>query len=254
MLVICYGMAKSGSTLTFEMVKGVLTGAGHSQEKVRSNGLKPKARGNYIVSVTRETVSDMVESVGPDRIVAAKTHGKFSDDMFGWLEELQSQRKIQVITSYRDPRDICLSLVDHGAKSRDTGRKGFSAIRDLGDAADLVERAILKFRKWSAIQGAIRLYFDTVAFSPDEAIAAIENVLGVSCDHEAAKRHAFEDSFTQRNKARKNRFEEEMDEEDREMLTARFGEFIERACHRNDSEWFSRCRERILAGSGVDRE
>ncbi len=254
MLVICYGMAKSGSTLTFELVRGVLMGAGHSQEKVRSNGLKPKARGNYILSVTRETISDIVEAIDPGRIVAAKTHSKFSDDMFGWLEELQSQRKVQVITSYRDPRDICLSLVDHGAKARDKGREGFSRIRDLDDAADLVERAILKFRKWSALRGAVRLYFDTVAFSPDEAIAAIENVLGVSCDHEAAKHHAFEDAFTQRNKARKNRFEEEMDEEDREMLTARFGEFIERVCLRNDSEWFARCRQRILAGRAVDSE
>ena len=234
MLVICYGIAKSGSTLTFELVKGVLAGAGHSQEKVRCNGLKPRARGNYILSVTRETVADIVDSIGPDRIVAAKTHARFPDDMFGWLEELQSQRKIQVITSYRDPRDICLSLVDHGAKAREKDRRGFAKIHGLDEAADLVERAIPKFRKWSALQGAVRLYFDTVAFSPDEAIKAIENVLGVSCDHEAAKQYAFEDAFTQRNKARKNRYEDEMDEGDRQEMTTRFGEFIERVCLRND--------------------
>jgi len=254
MLVICYGMAKSGSTLTFELVKGVLTGAGHSQEKVRSSGLKPRARGNYILSVTRETVTDIIDSIGPDRIVAAKTHGKFSDDMFGWLEDLQRQRKLQVITSYRDPRDICLSLVDHGDKARNNGRRGFAAIHDLGDAANLVERAVVKFRKWSALRGAVRLYFDTVAFSPDEAIATIENVLGVSCDREAAKKYAFEDAFTQRNKARRNRFEDEMDEEDRTEITARFQEFIEEACVRNDQMWFSRCRERILAGGGADSD
>ena len=252
MLVICYGIAKSGSTLGFELVKGVLTGAGYDQKKVRSNGLKPRARGNYILSVTRQTITDIVETIGPNRIVAAKTHSRLSDDMFAWLEELQSQRKVQVITSYRDPRDVCLSLVDHGAKARESGRKGFAKIRNLDRAADLVDLAIPKFRAWSALQGSVRLYFDMVAFSPDDAIAAIEKGLGVSCDHEAAKQYAFEDAFTQRNKARKSRFEDEMDEEDRKELTARFREFIERACIANDQGLFTRYCERILRGGKVD--
>ena len=247
MLVICCGMAKSGSTLSFELVKGVLISAGYSQAKVKSIGLKPRGRGNHIADLSHEAILDMIEQIGPDRIVAAKTHKCFFDDMFGWMEDLQAARKIQVVTSYRDPRDVCLSLVDHGAKARESGRSGFSKIHDLSRAADVFARAIPKFRKWGALRGSLRLYFETMAFSPDAAVDAIETALGVSCDHEEAKKHAFEDAFTQRNKARKNRFEEELDEAQKKELETRFGEFIERVCRKNDDRWFAAYREQVLS-------
>jgi hypothetical protein len=249
MLVICYGMAKSGSTLTFEMVKGVLNGAGHDQKKVQSSGLKPKGGGNYIAELTRESVLDIIESIGSDHIVAAKTHMIFADDMFDWMEGMQAQRKLQVVASYRDPRDICISLLDHGKRSRKEGKDSFAHIHDLNRAAVLVSKAIPKFQKWASLKGSLRLYFETVAFSPDDAIAAIETSLGVSTNHDAVKRHAFEDSFTQKNKAQKSRFEEELDSSQKKELQERFGEFIERVCGRNDEHWFSTYRERMLAGN-----
>lgn len=248
MLVICCGMAKSGSTLSFELVKGVLIGAGHSQKKVKSTGLKPRARGNHIADLSRHAVLDIIEQIGPDRIVAAKTHMCFRDDMFSWMEELQAERKIQIVVSYRDPRDVCLSLIDHGERARESGRRGFSKIHDLARAADVFERAIRKFRKWASLKGSLRLYFETLAFSPDDAIDAIEKTLGVSCDHEEAKRHAFEDAFTQRNKAQKNRFEDELDEVQKKEMAERFSEFIERVCRNNDEAWFNSYRELTLAG------
>jgi hypothetical protein len=89
-----------------------------------------------------------------------------------------------------------------------------------------------------------------MAFSPDDAIDAIEDVLGVSCDHEAAKTHAFEGAFTQRNKAKRNRFEDELDETQKKELGTRFGEFIERVCQQNDDQWFTAYREQAL-GAGL---
>lgn len=249
MLVICCGMAKSGSTLSFELVRGVLMGAGHSQAKVRCAGIKPRARGNHLSGLSRDSLLEVIESIGRGRIVAAKTHKCFSDDMFAWMEQLQAERKIQVVVSYRDPRDVCLSLIDHGAKAREDGRPGFAKIHDLSGAADAFARAIPKFRKWGSLRGSLRLHFETMAFSPDEAIGAIERVLGVSCDHEAVKAHAFEGAFTQRNKAKKNRFEDELDDVQKQELGDRFGEFIERVCRQNDEQWFATYREQALAGS-----
>src|SRR6202000_1055286 len=86
MLVICHGMAKSGSTLAYEMVKGVLIEGGHPQTKIESLGLKPNARGNYIADLSREAIQDTLRAIGPDRIIAAKTHKTFSDDLFSWIE------------------------------------------------------------------------------------------------------------------------------------------------------------------------
>ena len=249
MLVICCGMAKSGSTLSFELVKGVLITAGQSQAKVKSIGFKPRGHGNHIADLSRHALTDMIEQIGPNRIVAAKTHKCFSDDMFGWMEELQAQRKIQVVVSYRDPRDVCLSLIDHGAKARAAGRPGFARIHDLERAAEMFERAIKKFRKWGALKGSLRLFFETMAFAPDEAIVAIETALGVTCDREEVKKYAFEDAFTQRNKAKKNRYEDELNEAQNKELAGRFSEFIERVCGKNDELWFTSYRDQALAAA-----
>jgi hypothetical protein len=242
-------MAKSGSTLAYEMVKGVLADAGHDQRKVRSSGLKPR-RGNYIAALSREAVLDVIESIGPDRIVAAKTHMTFDNEMFAWLEDLQAQRKLQVFASYRDPRDMCLSLVDHGRRSREAGKGGdFAHIRDLDRAAEVVEKAITKFRKWASMQGSVKLCFDTVAFTPDDANSVIEKTLGVTADHDAVKRHAFEDAFTQKNTARKSRFETELGTDKQTALESRFSEFIDRVCRKDDPQWFSEYRNQLRAGA-----
>ena len=248
MLVICYGIAKSGSTLAFELVKGVLESAGHSQKKVPSAAIKPKGkRINYLAEVTPEAIEDTIAAIGPDRIVAAKTHLDLPDSLFRWFETMQADRKLQVITSYRDPRDMCLSLIDHGSRAREAGRRGFAGVRDLSDASDMIERAIGKFRKWSALRGSLRLFYETVAYAPDDAITAIERTLGITCDHEAAKAHAFQDARTLKNKAEKNRFEQELDERQKTLMQERFGFFIDRICRGNDEQWFADCRTEMLA-------
>lgn len=248
MLVICYGMAKSGSTLSFELVRGVLESAGFAQEKIRASGLKPRARGNYLVEITRETISEIISVIGPDHIVAVKTHQDLPQKLFGWFEELQMHRKLQVVTSYRDPRDVSLSLLDAGVRARSKGLRGFSSIHELDDAANLVEKAIKKFRKWSSLQGALRLYYDTFVNTPDDAISAIETVLGVSSDHSAVIKHAFEDAFTQKNKAKRNRFEDEMTEAVKAEMHARFELFIEKVCKDDAEDWFSSCRAEMSSG------
>ncbi len=248
MLVICYGMAKSGSTLAFELVKGVLESAGFEQKRVHAAGLKPRARANYLVEISRETLTEIIAAIGPDRIVAVKTHQDCPRALFGWLEDLQQERQLQVITSYRDPRDISLSLRDAGAHARSKGARGFSTIHELDDAAKLIEKAIVKFRKWSSLHGALPIYYDTVANAPDDAISVIEKVLGVSSDHAAVIKHAFEDAFTQKNKAKRNRFEEEMSEIEKAEMHARFAAFIE-VCRGDAKEWFARCRAEMLHGA-----
>jgi hypothetical protein len=253
MLVICYGIAKSGSTLAFELVRGVLESAGYSQKKLRGAPcIKPRGRGNHLESVEKADLAALIAEIGPDRIVAAKTHKTFDDAQFPWLEEQQRLRNLQVIASYRDPRDICLSLIDHGVKSRDAGRKGFSHIHDLDHAAFVVSRAIGKFAKWGALEGTLRLYFETVAFEPDEAVAEIERVLGVEGDAEAAKKHAFEDAFTQRNKAKRSRYLDEMDAGQQARMLQTFGTFIERVCAAKDDGWYRDFRGKLLAGAPAE--
>src|SRR6185437_5652421 len=119
MLVLCYGIQKSGSTLAFELVRGVLESAGFEQPFLRNERFKgdvsiPAAARNYVEGVTQEKIVELTDIIGPDRKIAVKTHGGFRAKMFPWLEEMQARAALQIIVSWRDPRDICLSLLDAG--------------------------------------------------------------------------------------------------------------------------------------------
>jgi len=249
MLVLCYGMQKSGSTLAFEMARGVLRSAGFEQPFVYNDLRDPaEARRNYIDAITKDKVSTLIETIGPGRKIAVKTHATLPDDLFAWMEERQRKREIQIVSSYRDPRDVCLSLLDAGAKSREANAGAFGDFKTLDDAADFVRGRIARFRKWSALQGTLRLNYDLVAYEPEKAIAEIERVLDVRGDKGSVLKHAFEDSYTQKNVARRRRYLNEMDDDQRVRMSQKFRRFLIHACENDDQAWYEKCRTNILAG------
>jgi len=151
MLILCYGITKSGSTLTFELVKGMLESAGHAQERLPDGVVNPGHRVNYVQPLDRKRLKELLSAVG-DRWIAVKTHAGFQDKLFPYLEKLRQKRRIQIIASYRDPRDICLSLIDAGAVSRAKGVKEFSEVTDIATAVPRVLEQIVKFRKCASPQ------------------------------------------------------------------------------------------------------
>ena len=252
MLVISYGIPKSGSTLAYEVLRGVLTSAGHTQDVFYNDRLEDAepARGakrNFLTRIVRERIEELIAKIPPSQIVAVKTHAAFKPDLFRWLEELQQKRVLQVIASYRDPRDICLSLVDAGERLRQRGQeRSFARVTDLDVAVGNVGQRLVGFRRWAALKGTLRLNYEVVAFEPLKAIAAIEEVLGVKSDHEQVMRYAFEEAFTLKNKAKRHRYEDELDETQKTALRKEFRKFIKHVMERNDQAWFDEYRETML--------
>ena len=118
----------------------------------------------------------------------------------------------------------------------------------LDDAAQMVQRAISKFTKWGALEGTLRLYFETVAFEPDEAVALIERTLNVKRRRGGGQAACLRGrSFTQRNKAKRSRYPDEMDEAQQARMLELFAPFIERVCVAKDEEWYRAFRGKLLA-------
>jgi hypothetical protein len=248
MLVLCYGIQKSGSTLAFELVRGVLESAGFEQPFLRNERFKggapiPAAARNYIERVTQEKIVELSDTIGPHRKIAVKTHGAFRAKMLPWLEGMQTRGALQVIVSWRDPRDICLSLLDAGATSRDADAGAFSSLTTLDDAVAYVDERLARYRKWAALRGTLRLDYDTVAFTPDKAIAAIEKALGVTSDYERVKRHAFEEADTRKNKAVPDRYRTELTGEQSTKLAEAFRRFL---MDSRDAGWPEKHRHKLL--------
>jgi hypothetical protein len=166
--------------------------------------------------------------------------------LFPLIERLQEKREVQVIASYRDPRDVSLALLDAGERARRAGKIPYSNFDTLHAAAGNVHQQIRNFQQWAALRGALMLDYDEVAFAPDAAIDRIERVLSVRSDRDAVKKYAFFDAKTLKNKAWRRRHEIELNDVERSGLTAEFDDFIRHVCEKQSPEWHDRHRARIL--------
>ena len=255
MLILCYGMPKSGSTLAFELVRGMLRDAGYPQDVFindhrHADDLQGTGLGirNFAKNLSEKKIAEIASEIGPDRKIAVKTHSAMPAGTFGLLEEMQQKGEIQIVASYRDPREMCLSLLDAARKNTRDGTNAFGGKADLETAAQGVERRIRDFREWASVKGALRLDYDTTAFLPDNAMDKIEPVFGFTCDRAAVKQYAYKEAYTQKNKARRARYKELSPEQNAELMD-RFGDFIRRVCDLDDQSWFDECRAEMMSTS-----
>jgi DNA-binding MarR family transcriptional regulator len=240
MLVMCYGVTKSGSTLAFELAKKALESAGYEQPVLSDSVVDPGRRVNFISNVTSERIKALVKEIGGDRIIAVKTHVGLSPETVELMNELARTGDAKVHTVVRDPRDVCLSLLDAGAKARQKGKEAFAEVYTLEDASANVVKQLERLRCWGSINGALILDYKQAAFSPEEALIQIEQHLGITCDHAAVIDKVMNQTFTQKNKGVKDRYISELSEGDKETLKRTFGEFITKVCEARDYSWFGR--------------
>lgn len=247
MLILCYGITKSGSTLGFELIKAMLRTAGFEQTRLPDGVVKPGHRVNYVEKLDSDGIARLRDAIGDKTKIAVKVHCNLNRPTYLRLTELQSQGGVQIFASYRDPREMCLSLVDAGARARKNNEGPFSEFVTLDDAIPEVEKQINVFRRWGSIPGVVRLGYDMVAWEPDRAIDVIERTVGITAKREAAKHQAFNRSFTQKNKAVKDRHNELTPEQNQQLLE-RFASFMDNVVLNDNDAWYAETRKLMLGG------
>ena len=141
MIVLSYGMTKSGSTLAFELCKSVLQQRGYEQRRLPDGAVAPWHHINFMNTLTVENLQRALDEVSPKEIIAVKTHVAIGPDERAFIEKRIAEASIKVHVNYRDPREVCLSLVDAGVQAREKGRPAFAEIHTLADAARIVQAA-----------------------------------------------------------------------------------------------------------------
>ncbi len=204
---------------------------------------------NFVASLDRPVLEDLLNRAGPGGKLAIKTHSPFPDADFAWLEERQRAGDIAVVASYRDPREICLSLLDAATKAKKRGLDAFINVEMMQRAERNVRRRVKDFRKWGALNGSLRLSYDTVAFAPDDALDRIERLLSVTCgDRQELKDYVYYEAPTQKNKGLRNRYKRDLTEEQNADMLEKFGDII-RVFEEDNQSWFDACRQKMLAGA-----
>lgn len=244
MIVLSYGMTKSGSTLAFELCKSVLQQRGYDQRRLPDGAVAPWHHINFFNTLTVENLQRALDEVSPKEIIAVKTHVAIGPDERAFIEKRIAEASIKVHVNYRDPREVCLSLVDAGVQARERGRPAFAEIHTLADAARIVRRQLGVCRRWGAVRGALHLYYNDVAFDTRHAVDQMCTDFGFEllspAEYDTIVDGLFHNTFTQKNKAVIDRYKELTDRQNAFLIEQIPGiqDFISRVCVERDHSWF----------------
>jgi hypothetical protein len=207
-IYISYGITKSASTFAWQLIKRIAVSGGLPVATLTAKSKGANSPEDYIDPVSDEKLNLIKAEVG-DSPVVIKTHGGVTPA----AKRLVAEGAAQVFVSYRDLRDVALSLLDHGATSRVKGIKDFAQFYEVSDTLDDIKSQVRRFEDWVQSCKPLLLPYDEICFDTLLSISRIAERLGVSVDV-----HSIFDEFSknrnvigQFNKGKRRRFEREMD-------------------------------------------
>lgn len=234
MIVISYGIRKSGSTLAFEMAKAVLELDGHPQTKLTDEIVNGSKKFNVVRSWTDDRLSRLIAETDGARIVV-KTHRPPDRLSTGVLFRALESGLVKIHVTYRDPRDTVLSLLDHGARSRSRNEQTLSQIVEVDDAIGRLRSDLRSLRHWGVFP-SLKLLYDDFAFDPSRGPQLIADDLGVHVEPDAVWQ-LVNSRHTKRNVVKPHRYRSEMSAEDAARIERAVPNFL-RLVERNELGWF----------------
>lgn len=238
MLVFSYGIPKSGSTLAFRIATGVAVLGGHWQPLLRADLRLIRGHTyNFAQELDPDVLSRLADRFR-DRILVIKTHARPGPEWIAAYQALAARGLVSAHVNHRDPRDICLALLDAGAMARAKGEAAFSEFVTLEDSVAAVRRYLGELALWTGLPNTLTLRYEITGFRTDEAIDRIKAHLGIGCPNWLVRFYVQRIAFTHRNKARPERHRAEMEPALAARLTQAFGPYLRRMGYEPAAEAF----------------
>ena len=231
LLYFSYGMTKTGSTLAFQLVRSAPDLCGFPQDRVPLDVVNPVLRRNFVNHITQRQLAELKDEAKKRGYpIALKTHMRPDPCV---VEAIQSGEAI-AHACYRDPRDMALSMLDHAQKSRETGGDEFAELTNLEQAFSNIRSQHDSLTAWLRLPNVMPLYFEDIAFNTVETARRILKQLGLKFDPEVLAEVVQTQRFTQKNKAVRLRYPQEMDAAISESIATEFAPLIERFIKNRD--------------------
>jgi hypothetical protein len=228
MIVISFGVRKSGSTLAFETAKAILELDGYPQTRLPDEFVKERPEVNQVDRWTDEVLMRLIEHTKDTKIVI-RTHAAPNPLSIGRILGAVDAGDVRIHLVYRDPRDTFLSMLDERA------RKGKSC--DADEITERLRRNLRNLRRWGSLP-SLKLCYDDLAYDPSLAPRLIADDLGVTTDPAEVARVAG-DRGTRKNVGRPHRYQTEMSPDDAVRIEQAFPEYLALVEH-HDLGWFHR--------------
>lgn len=226
-----YGMTKSGSTLGYELARSAFEFAGYHQPRLSLEAVEFRKNVNFVNSVDEaraNAIRKEIEDIGHP--IAIKTHSRPDPEVIRMLETGEATAH----AIYRDPRDVALSMLDHGERARARGKPSFSEFHTIEDTFENIRHQTNTLLAWLSLPNVRPLYYEDIAFNMSETAARLVSELNVEADVPTIMRNATTEKFTQKNKAVSNRHSTEMPKEVSDEFLRIFAPLFERLIKNRD--------------------
>jgi len=209
LLYISYGIKKSGSTLAFEITRRAFEVNGIPQYRLSDNAVCEGHDINFVRDWNDEQILDSLI--------------KEADE---WIKELANDGLVIGHILCRDPRDIALSMLDHGRKARKNGERVFSNVHNLKQAIYRIKNSLEQFYQWVEIPNFFINSYEEMILNFQEFGDKLKQQTGLEFDPDEIFEYVNKNRFTQFNKGVVRRFEQELSEIQQSMFYGEFGDFI----------------------------
>ncbi len=177
MIYISYGITKSASTFLYQMTEEVFRAAGRPVARLGKPFRKTDFVENYFNFIDHELLGEIQAAIG-DQDIVLKTHGPPR----GNVAQMVAVGEVLASASIRDPREIALSMVDHGTRSRRWRTKAFSEFSDVRDTLNSLDIQLGCFQGW-ADTGALKVFtYNAICYDSAAVIQAIAEQISTSVD------------------------------------------------------------------------
>ncbi|KPF65743.1 hypothetical protein IP69_17205 [Bosea sp. AAP35] len=179
MIYISYGMTKSASTFLYQMTEEVFKASGRPVLRLGEPFRRFDSLENYFNVVDHDLLQRIMQHVGPADIVL-KTHGPPGHD----IVNLVANQEILASASIRDPREVALSMIDHGARARRWRNVPFSEFVTVADTFDALDLQVGFFEAWATIEPVKVFTYNEICYDSAGVIEAIAQQIGAAVDVE----------------------------------------------------------------------
>jgi hypothetical protein len=245
-LVVAHGLPKSGSTFLYNVAReaaAIANGTTHykSKEAFFGKGQMP----DFIYELTDDVVDRILRELPEGAFFVLKTHGKLSPSLGGRVAAGQ----VLAFTSFRDPRDTVIAMLDAGVRDRERGAdRSFAKMRSVEDTLQPVKHGFAVAHEWMTCERVLQVPYYLIAAEQDFTIRLLVRYLGLEFFCRALTAHFAvnrEQRITEFNKGIADRFIDDLPPDDTLRLTQDFSTEIADT-DRLTATWMSRYGYRML--------
>lgn len=220
-----YGMTKSASSFVYQLEEQIIKLSKYNLARVPREIRGNKAPENYVEPITDQKVQEILDWLPENTVTVIKTHGAPSQ----LACDLVNQGKAFASATYRDPRDIAISLVDHGRRSREKGIADFANFVQPIDALPEIKNQLKRLDPWLKLSGCTAFSYDAIRNTPDKVVKTILDQIGLHDVSVADVMAPFEDKnkIIHYNVGSAGRYSEAMTQDEVEKFDLEFKDFLD---------------------------